>query len=205
MRRFIITGTGRCGTQWLSLAMRTLGYRVGHESVFTPESLRVDTWRAKLDRLQCGCSWLAIARLDEIPPDVAVIQLVREPLAVIRSLYGIQFFDEPGEYADVARGVTGIEGGGIEACARFWLEVNRLIRKRAELVIRVEDPHATLRAILSLIDPAREVSDRVIASVVRNVPSNMNARKRGDVSWADVPEPLRNDIETLAREFGYGA
>ena len=78
------------------------------------------------------------------------------------------------------------------------------VDKRAELVVRVENPHATLRAIVSLIDPAREVSDRVIASVVRNVPSNMNARKRGDVSWADVPGALRNDIETLAREFGYG-
>ena len=203
MRRFVITGTGRCGTAWMSRALTVLGIRCEHEGVFNPRTLADGTWRARLDR-RSGCSWLALPVLAELPADVAVFALVREPLAVIRSLMGIRFFSSGGEYAAIARSVAELPDDELEACAWFWIRANEIAAHHAEAVVRIEDPGA-LHVLASAICPGREFAPGQFDSVVRSL-APMNARERDESITLDMLKPYtRNALVDAAHRLGYAA
>ena len=87
MLKYIITGTGRCGTTYISQLVTKYIGKCGHERVFHP----LITERSLLTALLCSdyvadSSWLAVpwlyhTKLRKVP----VIHIVRNPAAVISS------------------------------------------------------------------------------------------------------------------------
>lgn len=84
----LVTGTGRCGTQWAANVLALVGVKSTHERVFNErvgagdEPVLYD-WDVDVD-----CSWMAVAQRSWWVPSLLV---VREPAACIRSLYGARF------------------------------------------------------------------------------------------------------------------
>ena len=79
--KFVIVGTGRCGTGYMSKLLTNAGVPCGHESIYT-----VDGIIKPLKTLSGDSSWLAVPHLSKLKgTKTKVIHIVRDPLKVFRS------------------------------------------------------------------------------------------------------------------------
>lgn len=104
MIKWIITGTGRCGTVYMARVLTEWGIPCGHESVFTVDNLKIILGRlfgyhipdssvcsdnrgwVNVRRIEADSSYMATPYLGY--PDIEnipVLHLVRNPLAVVSS------------------------------------------------------------------------------------------------------------------------
>lgn len=94
---YVVTGLAGSGTGWASAVLTAAGSSCGHEAVFTghPWDTAGGRWTTR-HRLPVGpgldgdSSWKAAPYVAEL--DVPVVHLVRDPLAVVRSLSGLRLF-----------------------------------------------------------------------------------------------------------------
>lgn len=195
--RFVVTGTGRCGTRYLAYVLSASGVTCGHEEVFTPDGPGM--WAGR----RGDSSWLAAPHLEGF--DGYVLHLVRNPLHVVRSLVGMGFFDEAlrdahGPYVDYARShIGGPLGDPVAEACRFVVEWNRMIEPHAHHRVQVETVTGE-----DLVPVARAAGGHHAALELQEridlIPTDINARPRAEhIGWADVTDDLR----TLAEEYGY--
>ena len=78
MTKFVVTGTGRSGSGWISLVLRNAGVLCGHEQVYNPFGVCWKRWVKDEPEWHADSSWLALPHLDKF--DGPVFQLVRHPL-----------------------------------------------------------------------------------------------------------------------------
>lgn len=85
--KYIVTGTGRCGTMFMSRFFTDVGIPCGHEVIFTNEGIVAA--RSNLityQGLDADSSYMAAPYLqNEILAGTSIIHLVREPMKVINS------------------------------------------------------------------------------------------------------------------------
>lgn len=112
--KVVVTGTGRCGTNYMANVLTSLGLHCGHEAVFdisgwerAEEIIRGDRRPENSDiskdgeilsdesRIEGDSSYAAAPFLDRV--DSTVIHLVRNPISVVASMTGSGFrnFAEP--------------------------------------------------------------------------------------------------------------
>jgi len=94
-RTFVVTGSGRSGTEFISLALSAAGVRCGHEAVFGPRTTGVPPFGPWTG----DASWLAAPFLADLPAGTAVLHQVRDPFSVISSWYGLRFLADDGPYS----------------------------------------------------------------------------------------------------------
>lgn len=78
--RFVIVGTGRCGTGYMSKILTKAGLPCGHEDIYTVNGIS-----SFIKGLEGDSSWLAVPHLESIDKDTKVVHIVRNPLKVFRS------------------------------------------------------------------------------------------------------------------------
>jgi hypothetical protein len=209
--RFVITGSGRCGTTWISRALTRAGVATGHEAVFNPWS---PEWP---DYLQGDSSWVAACELDRLNAlGVPVALLVRHPLAVVKSLVEIGFFswDTDNEYHQPLRAAypevydwATPEDRALEA----WVTLNSAALTRAELVLRFElvrsDPELFARLLRWT---GVELNSGGLARYALQEPAcnrHEESRERTGVVWEPRWEAHDLDLagraQALARILGY--
>lgn len=196
---FVITGTGRSGTGFTSKALTTAGVPVGHEEWFTVEHGR------RRDDIVGDVSWLAVPYLDEF--EGPVVQQVRHPLEVIRSLVGIEMFSNPthGPYRwFMFAHLPGLTGDDLLDAITWWVDWNE----------RIEE-HATMRVLLHELDAAllQEVTEHcghpadadALREAVGDVGTRVNTRTRaGDLTWDDLPAgPTTDRLVAMAERYGF--
>lgn len=209
-QRFLITGTGRSGTGYISKLLAKVQLATGHEAVFNPGTLR--ELRSELapqwDAYRGEASWMAAPFLGhpEIKP-LPTVQLVRNPLDIVRSLVGMGFFKggvhEPYlAYAEQTLGIKLREMDYTEAACTFivkWtemIEAHNLPRFRVE---DLEDPNVFWEMLKVLLEGATPDKSKIIEAVA-TTPKNVNSRPRDEsVTWDDVTPELRD----LAKRWGY--
>ena len=85
--KYIVTGTGRCGTMFMSRFLTSAGINCGHEVIFTNAGL--ETAKSNLQiysGLEAEASYMAAPYLSNpILKDAKIIHVVREPMKVINS------------------------------------------------------------------------------------------------------------------------
>jgi len=212
--RILITGCGRSGTAYSASILSDLGLPTSHEGVFglLPVAHGEAEW--PLSR-PSESSWLAVPFLGELPPGVAVLHQVREPLAVIRSFARIRLFEDRGPYWEfLAQHLDGLESlSPLEGVLRYWDEWNRETEQAAAeaglpyLRYRLEDlDEALLGEILGFIgfdcDPER------LRAALSARPKNVNTRgdksRDGDITWESLPAgPALDAVYRRARTYGY--
>jgi hypothetical protein len=206
MLRYIITGTGRCGTGYAAHVLASAGIPCGHEAVFNVNGM--DEYQERLEQfegLAADSSWLAAPFLELQTGQV--LHLVRHPQHVIDSLMRIRFWTLPEhepyrefvfkhipELADIE--------DLIERTAWLYIRWNQLIADRIldhdldSKRVRVEDgPQAILGALeIEPGNPEALFDDRTYNS-------------RGDlsktVSLDNLPTALRGGLRRIAYQYGY--
>jgi hypothetical protein len=191
LERFVITGSGRCGTTWISRALTRAGIPCGHEAVFNPWS---PEWP---DYLQAESSWVAaceLGRLDSLGVPVAL--LVRHPLAVVKSMVEIGVYDwaTPQDRALAA-----------------WVALNSAALTRAELVLRFDlikdDPELFARLLRWAGVPHN--SRGLARYALWEPPCNRHEKSRErtgltyEPSWNNHDLDLATRARGLARILGY--
>jgi hypothetical protein len=206
--RFVITGSGRCGTTWISRALTRAGVATGHEAVFNPWS---PEWP---EYLQGDSSWVAACKLERVTEPVAL--LVRHPLAVVKSLVEIGFFtwDLTNLYHEpLAEAFPEVydwrtpQDRALEA----WVQLNSAALTRAEMVLRLElvrqDPE--LFARLLRWTGVELNSGGLARYALQEPPCNRHeeSRERTGVVWEPSWEmhdlDLAGRAQALARILGY--
>lgn len=209
--RFVITGSGRCGTTWISRALTRAGVATGHEAVFNPWS---PEWP---DYLQGDSSWVAACELDRVDAlGVPVALLVRHPLAVVKSLVEIGFFtwDMTNPYHEPlseAFGEVYDWSAPQDRALEMWVQLNSAALTRAEMVLRFElvtkDPE--LFARLLRWTGVELNSGGLARYALQEPPCNRHEQSRErtgqtyEPSWDEHDLDLAGRAQALARILGY--
>lgn len=215
---FIVTGSGRCGTTWLSRLLTVAGIPCGHESVFHPDTEAVISdiggpdWRG----FRADSSWQAVPFLERF--DYPVVLLVRHPLDVVNSLVELGFFgDVPEQRTNpVHRTLRGFAPHVYEqeteqdAVLAMWLALNRAALRRAELLFPIERfglaEFGRLVRWAGVSNPAAaERAFGVVKPVTNDFPNLREATgRRCDFGWDEFKDrDLVAAALDLAGLFGY--
>lgn len=225
--RFVVTGTGRCGTRHIAHLLTAAGVRCGHEDWFgalpglgegnwiprptllakargLASQVKVEVLRRRR-RLEGDASWLAVPHLESY--DGLVLLQLRDPLAVINSLVGIEMFSPPrgNPWGLKAHAFFSPTGDAVVDAMRWWVIWNRWAAQRADFVYRIEDLDVhLLRDILDRVggDPGR-AEDALACVPPRTNTLEEHGQARLNLGWDDLPTSHRETLEEAASEFGY--
>lgn len=203
--RFVVTGSGRCGTSWISRALTQAGVACGHEQVFN-----ADTFGVWPDDLRADSSWMAATGMDVV--DVPVVALVRHPLLVVKSFVEIGFFgwdlDNP-THGPLRRAFPGVYSWSApqDRALDMWLSLTTSALSRAEVVLRLDQVDAaTFGRLLGWCgaDPSR--ADDVLATVPacnRHEQSRERTGVTHDSRWSAHHPVLVGRAWQLVETLGY--
>jgi hypothetical protein len=196
MPAFVVVGTGRCGTTFVAQLLSEAGVPCGHEKVFRRRALTPSF------SLAGDCSYLAVPHLASFPG--TVIHVVREPLAVIRSLVGTRFFERSptdGYLAPVAAHMA-LSGDPVRDAMRYYVLWNRMCERYAHtrpLPIERLDEH--LDTLFGLTAPECAAAG---AALMRAIPPTVNSRPRAMLSYDDLPAgSTRDEVLEMRDRYGY--
>lgn len=203
--RFVVTGSGRCGTTWLSRALTRVGVPTGHEEVFNPWS---PEWP---DHLRGEVSWVAACKLEYVTNPVAL--LVRHPLAVVKSLVEIGFFtwDLTNLYHDpLSQAFPQVYDwhSPQDQALETWVQLNSVALTRAEMVLRFEllrtDPELFARFLAWAGGNPRRAEEALAEPPCnRHEPSRERTGETYVPSWGEHDLDLALRAQGLARILGY--
>jgi hypothetical protein len=203
MLKFVVVGTGRCGTAYMAQLLSRMGVPCGHEWVYSDHPRRYPELEILGDS-----SAQAVPFLDQFPG--LVLHQVRDPLRVIGSFLGFGLFKDP-----AAHGIDGafmmrhfpFTGDEVRDAMRYYVEWN----ERCEQV----EPTRYLRYQLEQLDVElvqricgflkEDVGPSKIEQALQSVPRNINTRFNSHpLQWDALPECLfKEDLRTMARRYGY--
>jgi hypothetical protein len=227
--RFVVTGTGRCGTSYTSSLFNAAGVPCGHEDIFNVRAgvrdirvsfgLRADLlspvlrlreeWRRRFTRLEGDASWMAVPRLRWFN-GTKFLQL-RHPMRVVQSWVAVGFFSfSPALHLQArwASQYMTFSGDDLTDAMRWWVLWNDLAAQKADFTYRLEDLDSDLFAqMLETIDvdDPRGRAERALASTPRYVNSaEQRGEERVDLSWDEIPDSrAKAALAEAAARFGY--
>ena len=203
MLKYIIVGTGRCGTRYISRLLTFTGNICGHEHIFGfRESddlniMRIKDNLEKYDNLVGESSWLAVPYLSLIPNECTIIHLIRNPLEVISSFNTLGTFNEPldkyGQYA--YKHLPELRDyEGIMKSVLWYVRWNEKIEEYNEK----DNYH-----LIKLDDiPQLQLNDLKIPFI--NAYKMNNLKDKVDITMDDIPNcELKNELIGMMRKYGY--
>lgn len=202
--RFVITGSGRCGTKYMSKLLSAAGVLCGHEQVYN--TIKPPVWP---NDLQADSSWMAVPHL---PLPYPVVLMVRHPLLVVKSWVEIGFFSEHDadnpthnplrEWAPQVYD----EDTPANRALSMWFHLNRAALPHAEKVIRLKEMTVdTLRDVLTWSESSTSHAEYAFSHVAcMNQHTNMRQRVRvtHTPTWSVHRVKLMRDAQELAISLG---
>jgi hypothetical protein len=205
--RFVITGTGRSGTGFMSKVLSGVGVPCYHESVYGPDG------EAKWSFQRGDSSWLALPHLEAGDFDGYVLHVVREPVATINSFVGIRFFDDAmadkhgayRQFAEVHAPEVFELSDPVERAVAWWVVWNERCAAVADATVRVEDLSGDDLVPLVRAGGAWH-SPHQLTEAIAKVPTDVNSREKAELGWDDLPEgEWLGRLKVLAVGYGYDA
>jgi hypothetical protein len=199
--RFVIVGTGRSGTRYISRVLSAAGVRCGHEDWWTIRGTRAI-------RLLGDASWLALFNLDDFRGHI--YHQVRDPIDVISSLAATSMNPEwrarhPTSQAFHAhRSQYASSTGDPLIDAMLFVDAYLAEAERvAERTWRVENVDAEV-IIQIATDIGRRLTREAAEAALRSVPPTAHSREHGLLSWDELPDgPLKERLSLHAEGYGY--
>lgn len=199
--QWLITGTDRCGTDYIAQALRSVGVRCGHENVFSNTCPMGDV--ALMDQFDADSSWLAVPYLT-LPhfSGLSVIHLVRHPKSVIDSMLRTRLWHEERKESYAWRfalpHLPEVMAWAAPECraAHHYLKWNKMIEPYASWRHRVEDSVEILIERMGIRSQT--------ASLFSNKTYNIRPGQDFDIGLrADLPPELYTGLMRMARRYGY--
>ena len=204
---FVITGTPRSGTGFVSQILRNLGFDCGHEARFNPWATIYEERRHD-DRPWGDSSWLAVPFLSHLPPSTKVFHVVRDPLKAINSIIGVGHFSWDSDYRTFLLRHCGIDRGKWNAdpstAQFFWMTWNRMIEQNSQVVMRfqLERIENFVQRIANEILPKSDIRQNHIKDSIGAVPTDYNTRPHqcGPIL---TESDLTKECRAMGRRYGY--
>lgn len=205
--RVIVTGTGRCGTGYVSRILQKVKVPADHERFFNPWHHEFPEWG------RADVSWLAAPFLARYS-SAHIVHLVRNPLDTVSSLVAVKLFDD--EFDDEFDGEAVVPyrefirehcpeafapDDPVERASEFYVRWNEKVEPYATQRIRLED-QVTSDNMLPVANAAGgRFSTRHLEAAIAEVPTDVNTRPtfRPDLTWDDIPEAAK----AIGRKYGY--
>ena len=207
---FVVTGTPRSGTSYMSSLLNALGYDCSHERCFDPWHITFAEERPD-DRLWGDSSWLAVPYLGDLPDATKIVHVVRDPVDAINSILGtgqLHWAD-----SDYRRYIAHHWQGDREwwprefalAAQAFWTEWNLRIESTGRVATRVQLESVIDRVddLLTVVDSGAGAARPTAAELRRLAPVGINSRPHLDGSPLVEREGLEARTIALARSYGY--
>ena len=228
--KYIVTGTGRCGTVYMARVLTSLGVPCGHESIFNQAKPGVIEKRVfgerkptmskcagnhgwvHLNDIVADSSYMALPYLNKFNlQDVPVIHVVRNPLSVISSfIKDLQYFQGLKENPFNKRGweqwmwhhckSLSSVENPIERACSYLLEWNGRIEKLGK-----SRPYYFHRAEDEFPDGFFEFLKVPVQRVVfKNKQINTMRNREKDLTSDDIPDgEIKNKFLTMMDRYGY--
>lgn len=206
----LVTGTGRCGTGYIQRVLEAVTpeeIEFGHEAVFGP-----DGFRGEVNNKYGDVSWLAAPFIPDLKKHgVAIIHLVRHPLAVIRSLRGGPgdgFFSPTSSWEAYKEWAIHHTPGIMEMPEDqrpgwFYFWWNSIIEPFADCRIQIESfNRAELRKVLWYSN-LPQYEDTFLRRMDK-ISKTYNSKPRKFTEWANIAQPLRGMLQHMGERYGYG-
>ncbi|MFW5847918.1 MAG: hypothetical protein ACOCVF_03280 [bacterium] len=196
--RFVITGTGRCGTGYISKLLTEYGINCGHEAIFSYNGVRNKFGYTG------DASWLAAPYLQKY--NGIVIHQVRHPLRVINSLLGIKFFDNSAKnpYSKFAKHYCKTTNDVLKDTMKFYILWNRMCEENAIFRYQVEKIDKSFPQIIQTIIPNHKYDSKKAYNVLQNTSKKINTRNKEKYKLKDLPDGnLKSELVRLAADYGY--
>ncbi len=216
--RFVVIGTGRCGTTWLSDVLTEAGVLTSHEHMFSPTGYQDRWWRQTAENeslnYQGDVSLYALPVLEGGMRrfDGTIVHLTRNPLDCIGSLAGWALPSHPNKQGVGGRFVNDnlqftVAGNQVRNSAKYWVEWNYRCRAISDFQIKVEDLDAEHLSTLAA-DLGHDVTVGAASSALATYlnydysafPTRPDMYRRL-LDWEDIPDP--EPVRVMASELGY--
>lgn len=201
-----MVGTGRCGTAYAARRLSDVGIPCSHERYYTPDGPKrrnpMRPYRARGD-----VSWLAVPFL--APGSLPVVHLVREPLAVIGSLFNIGFFDPRWRAAHApfirfAEQHFRVGSDPFDNCVRWYLEWNLRCERLAGLHVPIERFEEMLPTIADYIGTAAKQGAPPPSTSINSRPSVLaEPVSRSEVAARLGQHSCGRALFDMAARYGY--
>ena len=199
--RYLITGTGRCGTGYMAQVLRSAGIKCGHEDVFGLGGLEYA--RQVMGDWEAESSWLAAPFLDDpLLEEVTVVHLVRDPKKVIDSWLGLGYLqgDSPVYHAWMCAHLPWLLSWADpeHRAAAIYIGWNKMIKDKTHATIfhRVEDDPVVLLDRLQIDYRGKKLfSDKTY--------NTRRPRREADVTLQALPDSLREALREMQHGYGY--
>ena len=202
---FVICGSGRSGTTYISHVLQKVHIRCGHEEWFTPFLHR------RVVGIDGDSSWMATPVLEYYPGKI--FAQARHPLKVIGSLaaYDHGRFMR-GEIEDAvfwvlktnALPILKLRKDAIYNSTLWYIAIYEKALKHADMWWRVEDLDAeTLKELTIRI--GRPADIRECRFAIENTGKEVHKHHQGalTLTWDDVPDELYERLHALSVKLGY--
>lgn len=215
--KFLITGTGRCGSGYIARVLTGAGIPTGHEEVFNPITLKAleqgqseDLWWP--DKRPGESSWLAAPYLPVYDSPLPTVHLVRNPIDVLDSLVGIGFLSMMGIHGDYERFATFHYASAmlespwqksksrkeiIRRNTRFIIHWHRMLNDLPRIKIESLQDIFSFRELFDLIGHTPDGEE--LAFTFSKVSRKYNSRPRAKLRPEEVPATIRE----LSASLGY--
>jgi len=201
----LITGTGRCGTGYISQVLTSAGVPCTHEQVFTTRGwdFALECIRLRKEHPEWGwlaeSSWLAVPFLDRPElVDMRVVHLVRHPKAVMDSNLKLRYFSGSLYETNFMRPyLPELDDWPLpeHKAACWYLRMNELCEARADVFHRVEDDPRLLLDKLGIDHAGKPIYANTSYNTRPGIPS--------DVDLDTLPDRLRDRLFEMTMRYGY--
>lgn len=148
--KYIVVGTGRSGTGFMSKLLSLNGIDCGHESVIDRSMNKQQVYDSiNYTKYAAESSWLAVPYIDFIAsnfPEIKFIQVKRNPYKVVKSFYRIDFFNPNRDKLTnrLVKETIDIKGlDSVDCAVRYYYEWHKMIRnklpKNRSFVVDIDD------------------------------------------------------------------
>jgi len=209
--KYLVVGTGRCGTGYISKSFDKIGIPCGHEEIFSLTRVkRIDNLRVKENlnksKKEAESSWLAVPWLDNyviIPEDCKIIHITRHPKDTIESLLDTGMLSRyDNKYTQFAfRNMPRMrpEYDPIINCAIWYVWWNRKIENTTRNVIR----HKVEDDITNLFDRIGLPHNNKLFNNTKYNSRVSKKRRQVDLKEELSGKPILKYLLSMASEYGY--
>lgn len=187
--RFLVMGSGRSGSGYISGVLRRAGVNCGHEEYWGLHKRKYgldgdSSWLGTFDR---GFSGVRFAQF-------------RNPHSSVASIYSSEFegANEYQPYLMVRLQNVLLTGDREVDSIRIWLTFNRQAWAKSEFWWRVEDLDS---GVLQEIGRRTGLEVSRAAEAITEMPKDFNSRPRKQFEWPDCKES--EDAVALGKKMGY--
>ncbi len=155
--KFVVTGTGRCGTQYVASVLTICGIKCGHQKIDYGSGV------IRFGNLDGDASFKAMNYLGWFEKSkVKVIGLYRHPVKVIRSILEL---NQVSNFVDHPKWTF-----GIRALCAYYNRVNLTLKKEADILFDIDT--IDLKRLFRFIGFADKYDD----NLVNAIPTDANSR-----------------------------